>query len=195
MTLWDEVSAATAQRMTRLGDPMWNGDKRRAFTNRFSWAIPTEEAIAAIKEHLDGRRLLEVGAGLGLWARLLSEAGVTVIATDLKQSPAHADFETQQVWFPVEQRGAVSAVRRHRECEALMLCWPPYNKLMAASALKEFHGDRLVYVGEGAGGCTGDDAFHRRLEQGWEQSGVVYIPRWEGIHDAVYLYKRGPSGS
>lgn len=195
VTLWEAIAEASKGRRDLLETPpsilstVYN--RRRQFTDKFAWAIPTEEAITAIKEHIDGRALLEVGAGLGLWARLLSDAGITVTATDLKQSPAHADFSMMETYFPVERRGAVSAVRKYQECRALMLCWPPYDGPMAAKALREFNGDRVVYVGEGAGGCTANDAFHRRLEGEWVEVRSVSIPQWEGIHDRVELYKSG----
>ena len=73
---------------------------------------------------------------------------------------------------------------------ALMLCWPPYDDDMAARALTRYQGDRVIYVGEGAGGCTGNDAFHAALAEQWDPIAHYEIPQWDGIHDGVHVYAR-----
>jgi SAM-dependent methyltransferase len=76
---------------------------------------------------------------------------------------------------------------------ALMLCWPPYDDPMAEAALSRYRGDCVIYIGESALGCTGSDAFHAQLEQDWKEVATYEIPQWQGIHDAVYVYRRRAS--
>jgi hypothetical protein len=45
---------------------------RHALVDRYGWAIPTDEAIAALVELSP---LVEIGAGRGYWAHLLRQAG------------------------------------------------------------------------------------------------------------------------
>ena len=40
---------------------------------------------------------------------------------------------------------------------------------MAARCLEHYTGQRLIYIGEGDGGCTADDQFHQMLEEHWEE--------------------------
>lgn len=72
----------------------------------------------------------------------------------------------------------------------LLLCWSPYGEPFAFECLQAFQGTQLVYVGEGPGGCTGDDRFHEELSQAWTCEGNLVIPQWFGIHDSVFLYDR-----
>src|SRR5262249_778993 len=72
----------------------------------------------------------------------------------------------------------------------LMLCWPPYEDHMAALALERYRGTRVIYIGEGAGGCTGNDAFHAALAEQWDLVTSHEIPQWQGLHDEVDVYAR-----
>ena len=45
----------------------------------------------------------------------------------------------------------------------LFLSWPNYNTDFAYKALKRFQGDTVIFLGEDAGGCTGDEKFHQLL--------------------------------
>ena len=48
----------------------------------------------------------------------------------------------------------------------LLLVWPTWNETWASDAVDAYHaagGDRVVFVGEGPGGRTGDSGFHARL--------------------------------
>lgn len=55
---------------------------RKPFVYNYSWAIPSREAIKEIVCFVGTDKCLEIGAGRGLWAFLLQEAGVSIIATD-----------------------------------------------------------------------------------------------------------------
>ena len=182
--LWGLIKASGPKNDGDICDHRF--EHRNKFLEECSFAVPTREAITVIKEFVDGRRLLEVGAGSGLWARLLTDAGLEVVAVDRKSrnDVKHSKF------FPVQRGTAARGVREHRDCKALLLCWPDYDTHMAADALKEFQGDRLVYIGEGDGGCTGNEAFHKSLRS-WKLVATIYIPQWPGIHDDVSLYTRG----
>jgi hypothetical protein len=157
--------------------------RRGAFVKRYAWALPSMDAIHDIVRFAAGSAILEIGAGSGLWAALLQMEGVSVIATD---SEPWAETYTK-----VERLDVAESLAAYPETEVLMLCWPPYGEPVATLALAAFTGKRLVYIGEGNGGCTGDDTFHALLEEFWtlENDGAV-IPQWPGLHDALYLYRR-----
>jgi len=93
------------------------------------------------------------------------------------------------LWYPVEHSDAKAAVTKYADHTAIFFCWPDYDKPWAAEALRHFQGDRLVYIGEGDGGCTGDAEFHAQRYH-WREKEVIDIPQWPGIHDAVHLYER-----
>ena len=172
--------------------------RRRRFMKRYSWAVPTPTAIGQVGDFVGDRHLLEIGAGNGLWAHLLSAYGVSVTATDdyswaapppgvKTRVPSGFPVEPGRI-FPVEQVDALAAVKKYADHQALLLCWPPYDKPMAFRALTAFQGDGVVYVGDA--GCSADESFHDELKRHWQLHDVVQIPTWPGIHDAVYLYGR-----
>ena len=71
-----------------------------------------------------------------------------------------------------------------------MMSWPPYDNPMAYESLKAFRGNKIIYIGEGSGGCTGCDKFHNELNNNWNAMGTVGIPSFDGIYDQLYLYGR-----
>lgn len=154
----------------------------------YAFAIPTAEVITRIVEKAP--RLVELGAGTGYWAKLLTEAGADVVAFDRVPAGEQNGFGKQQVakWFPV-QHGTVDAIVSYRDM-ALLLNWPPYNSPMAADAVRRWGGDLVVYIGEGHGGCTADDDFHEMMDREFECVEIIEIPQWFGIHDSVYLFQR-----
>jgi len=161
--------------------------KRRELVKRFSWAIPNDEAIAAIAAL---PRIVEIGAGTGYWASLIQAAGGDIIAYDLahqRENPWGHNVEH----FPI-QWGGVSKLRTPecRDRQTLFLCWPPYGEPMAFQSLRSFKGQWVAYVGEGGWGCTGDEKFHLLLAKKWELTQEVRIPQWYGIHDSLMIYKR-----
>ncbi len=168
-------------------DPLWwaersltQEDRRRTFIALYAWAVPTREAIAAIAGFVAGRSVIEVCAGNGLWAKLLTSEGTRVIATD--GSPIE-----RAAFVPVEALEAEAAVRAHPECEALLLCWPPMRDECAIRALSAFAGDRVVYVGDQR--FTAERHFHETLERDWSLDELLPLPSWPGLDDAVRLYR------
>lgn len=156
---------------------------RGALARRWSWAIPSDEAIAKIVAFAP--RIVEVGAGGGLWAKLLREAGADVIAYDA----APGDNEQVECLHTDVLQGTAEVAAQHPD-RALMLCWPPYDTDMAVEALAAYQGDRLIYIGEGFGGCTANDAFFQRLDNEWHEEEWFSIPQYECINDYLALYTR-----
>jgi hypothetical protein len=72
----------------------------------------------------------------------------------------------------------------------LFMCWPEYAADWAYKALMRFQGDHLVYVGEGYGGCTADDNFHKELNENWDEVQLIALPQWFGLHDYLSIHKR-----
>jgi hypothetical protein len=180
---------------------------REQLVKRYAWAIPNDEALETIAA-LD-RHVVEVGAGLGYWASRLQRMGVSVVAFDNMPGEGN-DYCEGRPWTHVLY-GDHRQLRHTESHHALLLCWPPYDDSMAADCLEAFNGDTLIYVGESAGGCTGDARFHEMLtgetfgsyddESGewiegaevvvaWQEVAQVDIPRWWGIRDTLTVYRR-----
>ena len=165
--------------------------QRHQLTFQYSWAVPSPEAIAWAAERCP--RIVEIGAGRGYWAKLLAAAGCDVVAYDksihdtgeIVNNEWHTDGAT---FFPVEH-GYPERAAGHAD-RTLFLCWPPYDNAMAHGAITAYSGQELLYIGEGCGGCCGDDEFWKVIAADWEEIGECDIPQWYGMHDWMWLYRR-----
>jgi hypothetical protein len=155
-------------------------DSRDHLVQYYSWAIPNRAALNALSKISP---IIEIGAGLGYWAYLLNKRKIKIKCFDNFSWPIKGSK-----WFPIE-KGTYTALTKSK-AKTLFLCWPPYKNSVAYKCLKTFKGDFVAYIGEGHGGCTGDDGFHEELEKSWKTMKVVHIPQWSGIHDRLEIYKR-----
>jgi len=162
---------------------------REMCLERFAWAVPSSNAIAAIAALQ--RPIVEIGAGNGYWAYLLRQLGVLTKAFD-RDPPPH-----DRLWTTVTE--GTEEILETDVCSgdcALMLCWPPYGSEMAERCLEKFSGDTLIHIGEWAG-CTAREEFYDLLpyqlgesRNGWTLTNNVKIPQWLGIHDHLSIFSR-----
>lgn len=165
-------------------------ETRKELVRKYAWAITDPDSIAFVAAQSRGR-IVEIGAGSGYWASLLASSGVNVIAFD--QSPPHTHtnhyFEkAQQLWHDVQLGGPEKAA--DYPDRTLFLCWPPYDDAMAFDALNAYKGSRLIYIGEGSGGCNGCDKFHEIVSNEWKETECHSIIRWSHINDWIWVYDR-----
>ena len=158
--------------------------KREQLRKLYAFAIPTGVAIKTILKY--GDEIVEIGAGAGYWSYLLAEAGATVRAYD---NGSWSTFFNCKPWFDI-RRGGPGMIRHYPDAVVLIV-WPPYDTPMAFNVATRIRvGQHLVFVGEGDGGCTGDDAFFNLLESDFEEVCSVSIPQWWGLHDRLKIYRR-----
>src|SRR5262249_50271247 len=149
----------------------------------------------------------------GYWARLLHDRGVAVTAVDPHPAPSASNqwFAGQLPWFTVE-KGDETTVVRHRR-RTLLIVWPTRDECWAATAIELYRlrgGQRVVYVGEGPGGRTGDDRFHALLgslgrcvacaydvtdvacvcgiRPLWRAHTTIDLPDWPGFETKLTIY-------
>lgn len=165
----------------------------------YSWALPSEEALSAVAAASPGG-VVEVGAGSGLWARLLRERGVAVAASDAAPAGAkerngwHADSPPFSPLLCRDGRAAAAAYPLY----ALLLCFPPREsderapleaRTLGADALAAYGGETLLYVRDGD--ATGGPLLHGALQRGWALSGTVQLPQWwAGAQAELTIWKR-----
>jgi len=169
--------------------PIFRSEIRKQFVNNFSWAIPHSTTLTKLASKLRGyKNILEVGAGSGLWAYLLCEIHhVPIHATDLFNGSFL--FDHRYKYLPIERLDSVSSIVKY-DPEVLMMVWAPNDSPMAYNSLKAFKGNLLVWIGEGYGGCNGDDAFFIELEENWKNVANIDMPRWDSINDRCNVFQR-----
>mgnify|MGYP006276795777 CR=1 FL=1 len=90
-------------------------DHREGMTEKYAWAIPSDEVIEEMVEFAP--KYLEMGAGSGYWARALNEAGAEVEAYD------DGSWEYPPTWYDVK-KGGVEKIPDHVDPESsLLLVW------------------------------------------------------------------------
>lgn len=167
---------------------------RDAMKMQYGFAIPNREAIEAIKPYSP---ILEAGAGTGYWAEVLRRSGIDVLAVDNRSgtySFSNNDSAPLDPYNgqPILDADAVKEIPKHPK-RNLFLCWPDYGTSFAFDCLSIFQrclGRYVIYIGEGEGGCTGDDAFHEVLQSDFKEVVSVDIPQWRGLHDYLAVYER-----
>ncbi|WP_280235826.1 hypothetical protein [Nocardia cyriacigeorgica] len=192
---WDIVAPSVAvdaeRRVVNGGSPI--GSVRLGFVqtilqSTYAYAVPSPETLSWIRTFSGGRRVLELGAGRGYWAKQLADHGIDVGAFDSEPpdttaNPSFPGAEGQRdVWFPV---AGLDQFDTELDGESvLFLCWPPgWGNPMASTALEKFEargGRRVIFIGEPQGGKTGDDAFFARLTEAWtlESEDSQHVSWW-----------------
>lgn len=175
---------------------------RNELCGTYAWSIPDPDSLQFVARVL-GDSAVEIGAGTGYYASLLAQMGVDIICYDLYppqhtgqnhyHSPRNKKQDgllgiTREVFFDVRAGNHLMAAE-HSD-RTLFLCWPPYEDQMAYHTLQAYQGQRFVYIGEGEGGCTGDDAFFALLDEAWHLVESHTPVQWSGIHDVIEVYER-----
>lgn len=140
-------------------------DIRTTLAEEFAWGIPNEQALEEIAKY---QPIIEVGAGLGYWARLLQEVGVEIYPTDIDLP--HVDEMWTQIYF-----GAAKNLL-DEPIETLFMCWVPEREVI--KTLDIYQGDIFLWVGE-------------KIElEDFEIEKEIEIPRWKGFEDSLFVFKR-----
>lgn len=168
----------------------WNGggfDRRYEAANKYSWAVPTDEALDVIAQY---GPIIEIGAGTGYWAALLQDRGVEVKAYDKHPvETGHNWYHRINKSFTTVLPGRSRNVKRFPK-HTLLLCWPPWDEEFAFDCVRKYRGQHIIYIGEGPRGMTGDAKFHSYMYKNFDVIQRVGIPQWYGVHDGLEVCKR-----
>lgn len=164
-------------------------EMRTELTSKYSWTITNPDTVAFVALYA-GNGLVDPMAGTGYWAYVLGQMGVPVVCYDKEPGTNHW-HEGRELWVPVTEADCETSVALHGN-RTLFLSWPPMSN-DGARALKVYEGSRVIYIGEGAGGCTGDDDFHDMLETYWNEVSYHRPVQWWGLNDYITVYDRKPA--
>jgi hypothetical protein len=180
---------------------------RQTYIGNNSWAVPTREAIDAIKSFLDKDNVLSIGSGLGLWEKLLFEQGVDITASDVNiansvppsifvdksklTAPVVSKMPQDRYWN-MDHKSAISKFMSlyYDNPMSLFMCWPSYMSNHAYESVDLLGPEKVVYVGEGKSWSCANDNFFDILGKKYDLIQIIEIPQWYGIYDTVCLYKR-----
>lgn len=157
---------------------------RKGFVFTYGCSIPCREAVEALSAL---GPMVELGAGTGYWSRLLSSAGVDVVATDAKATHAH-DFGGE--WgrhFPAEPLDAQSAVLAYPD-RAAFCSWPTKGSTWPLEALRVLRpGRAYAMICDPVLGPS-PDVFDYLAE--FDEVATVTIPQFPPHADALRVWRR-----
>jgi hypothetical protein len=161
--------------------------RRTAFATFISWSIPSIDVLNGIVTFINSEKVLEIGSGHGLWAKLLKLRNVNIVATDSFSTNYSEDNKTLTHIQPIS---ANAAIKTFFDINVLMIVWPSYEDSFAFDSLSNFNGNKFVYIGEAKYGCCACDEFFKELNSEWELDKFLKLENWYGINDNCYLYTR-----
>ncbi len=189
---FDSLGATVADLNARRAAGEWVYAERTAFNTTYAWSVPDPLAVATIVASAGGRPIVELGAGTGLWAGLIAQAGGCIEAWDSTPAGPGSHFHPTATgtYHPVGT-GSVEVLARHADADpVLLLCWPPHQGALAEQALAAHPGDLLVYIGERRGGSTASPAFFDALDAGWDCTLELEQPNLFGVHSRLSTWVR-----
>lgn len=139
----------------------------------FGWTVPNDLAIDTCVAY---NPLVEIGAGLGYWAKLIRNKGGIIYTYDSNKS------------LPVKE-GFPPDILLHPEAN-LFICYPPFGGDMASDCVRIFEGKYIIYVGEGPKGLSGSHQFPTKLSTEFDEIKRVAIPNWLGLSDDLTVWER-----
>lgn len=193
---------------------------RFAFIRKYGYAIPNDAALDEIAKHspilevgagngywayeltkrgvdvvaTDKRPVPVGGRKHAKLEKVIADGSVLTAGDDKfcgrENNEGEAEYAFDKSWHAVLEMSAVDAIEAHPD-RVLLMIWPSYDKPWAAEALKTYKGDVFLYVGEYRESCA-NDAFFDHLEHEWHEESMVKIPKWAGIHDRLWVFRRKP---
>lgn len=161
---------------------------RNSYVGKYSWTIPDPDALRFVVKFTKGG-MVDPMAGTGYWAYLLKQWDVDVVCYDISPGEDNTWHQDADLWVPVEKMDGAEATAKHPD-RTLMLAWPPYSQDVGARILAAYHGERVIYMGESNGGCTGDSGLHEALDEDWTEIAACRPVQWYGLHDDISVYER-----
>lgn len=159
---------------------------RQRLVKRYCWTIPDPDTVAFVAKHAMGG-LVDPIAGTGYWAYLLAQTDVDVVCYDVNAGSDEWHGDTAYAWIRAKDCAEAAALHPDR---TLFLSWPPHGEDVGARTLLAYKGKRVIYVGDGKGGATGDDQMHQILDTDWTAVDSRQPVQWWGQHDLVTVYER-----
>jgi hypothetical protein len=173
---------ATTIDWTRIGPSRALPAYRELCSFRYAMTISDPATVRFIADYAGGQ-LVDPFAGTGYWAYLLQQAGIDVLASDVRPP--------ERTWTPVAADSAAAAVADTAD-RTLLLSWPPYGRPIGARVLRAYPGTRVIYLGEGFGGCCGTNRMFELLRTEWTEIAEHRPVQWPGSLDYVTVYDRPP---
>ena len=165
----------------------------------YGFPIVTVQVFKILVPLLLGKKVIDVCSGAAYLAAKLKSVGVDCTAMDnfstkyAMMDGAHC-FERFAHCDVVKADAATQDLSRY---DVVIMSWPDYDEPFAATIAGNMRvNQQLLYQGEGWGGCTGDETFHKTLSEKFmedeelsDRLDAAHI-RFDGIYDNWRFYTK-----
>ena len=203
----DAVCADTNPEVDAAGDAVWLVSGRRRQMDRlirgpasrvFTPMCPSD---ACIRDVHDYGPVVCPGARGGYWAKMLRDAGTTVVALDeapYGAKPTAAGLEPPLVPWTSVEKGSFADVAKYPD-HTLLLVWPRQCFGWAQEdadvpddllCLDKFLGTTLIFVGNRSGTSAATEKFHNKLNSTWKLVRACAVPCWPGQEADLTVWTR-----
>jgi hypothetical protein len=173
-----------------VAESMARFPNRQRLVRKYCWTIPDPDTVAFVAKHAHGG-LVDPIAGTGYWAYLLTQVGVDVVCYDLNPGVElhNNGWHGDDLYAGVCAKDCAEAAALHSD-RTLFLSWPPYAMDVGARILTAYQGKRVIFIGEGRGGGTGDDEMHLILDRDWTEVDSRQPVQFWSVNDWVRVFER-----
>lgn len=151
----------------------------------YAHAIPTPEALKVLARLSP---LVEVGAGGGYWARLLTDLGVDIIATDA-EPPTSNSWTSKSPWTNVKIGDAVEVARFYPD-RTLFSCWPDRPGGYMDDVIPAYAGSTIALITTPPMGPEYMDQLYVLLEEGWDLRQRLVLPSGLERPESLMVWRR-----
>jgi hypothetical protein len=167
-----------------------------SFRETYGYVIPTyktmKELACLLQKWADDTDLCIVSIGCDkalVEHTLMRMTSLPIICTDITpyDSTILVDSDSYECINPKD-----ATLKYSQSHSCLITVWPLYDHASDAicDAIKlGCPWEYIIYIGEGEGGCTGDDLFHSVLETKYEEIQHGECVNWEDFHGRVFVYR------
>lgn len=186
---WDQLNNPYLVDFNKLAQPNWsNPDTFIKYTNewkklvaQYSFAVPNYDILMLIARF--SNNIVEVGAGTGYWASLLSKLDVQVSAYDTQENDI---IDYSNSYYPVNVNNHEIALKENPNSD-LLLVWPDLTASWPIETITS-HTRMVFYVGDYR--LTGGDGFHMILSRKYSLVLRQLTISWQGTNDTLNIYTR-----
>ena len=162
---------------------------KHALRVTYAFTLDDPKTFDWVSNQLKGLKVVDPMAGSGYWGRELQRVGIDIDLYDLHGPETNGWYKKKPLAdITFGMLGSESV--REKPYDVLLLAWPPYDSSAGCDTLRAFKGDRVLYMGEGVGGCCGDYDMFALLDSEWRRLSGHKPEQWEGIHDRCSIWER-----
>lgn len=170
---------------------------RDEYSNKYGFAlIDMEWNKILVEKIIKDSKCLEIMAGTGMWSQALRDLGVDIVCTDNLSWENETKGEWKKHRTEIIGMDAIQAIETYgKDVSFILMSWPYMDETANECLMKmrEVNQNaRMLYIGEGEGGCTASDSFFENME-------LIDIPDIDlvnqhftsfiGIHDRIRMIK------